>query len=1201
MPDTHQEASGEPRDVTVVVGIRAGAHQAQRLRNARACLHALGRQSLDRRRYRLVVVEQDDAPRLEAQVAPLADSYCFAYNPGPFNRGWGFNIGAVQPGAEQGALCLIDADLLVPADFLQRGVQALLGGRRAVLPYHEVMYLDERTTERLLAAWEATGELAFRPENHGGRVRAGSVGGCIWIDGATYRALGGHNEEFRGWGAEDREFHGRLSRAAQVERLPGRIFHLHHPREAARPASYRRNRALYLRLKHAGFPPPPAPIGDPARYEAERPAPTAAAPARPRTQPDAPSEPHPTGDPAPPGARAGVSVVIPHAGRERLPQLAATLAAMRQCRGVTEIIVVELGAAPVACALARRWADTYVFARHTGAFQRTRALNIATPLAAADLLLWHDNDLLAPEQFVERAAAEMRERGLDFLIPYTAVHYLSPSDSDTVRRGVRDPGECRPHRTLHARREIVGGSGMVRAAFLRQYGGMHDGFHGWGAEDNAWDWKVRLLGSSAVTQRHDQHIYHLFHPLSGGYGNATPAARNPHYQRNLALLREMRAIESRERFLHSFPPPTTFSCPWTTDQRVVFLSDDADTDSARDSERGAQVLRRWYGVPIETKTLRRDDDVPEWRAWAAYSAVVVFGACLAHRLLSEPSYAPLRTRTLAVVDGPAGLDPEQVAPLGRGAALLALTSDVADALAEAGLRPWRCDGDSDGADRDRRLAIGLLQPLSLVVGHAAGQPDESPATAPAALPVWLYWEGERPAWIAACQQTIFDHGRDVRLLTWESFDALRDTDRDIDLSGLHVAHRADFVRAFVLMRYGGLWIDSDCIVMQPLDPVLALLTTYDFICHRERQGVFSNGFIGAAAGSAVAAAYYRHICALLRSGQRLGWSSIGGMALTQVLSSVSRDIWCELPCEQIQPICWSDPGAFFRIGDRRQHERAFNQEAICYMLSNQSIQRFVAAQAAPPPALLDERTFFSFLLERARSGLASERDTGDSEGQPSGAWLPPRDDPGSPRPPAAADVWLAQEQLRAGEESRSGPGSSRAQTATIRRRLPLLLADLQVESLLDLPCGDFNWMQHVRLGAIDYIGGDLLPHLVERNQRRFGAPRRRFFQLDLLDGPLPRADIVLCRDCLVHFSFADIARALQNIKRSGAAYLLTTTFTGRAANADIPSGEWRPLNLEQPPFSFPPPLRLIVERCTEAGGQYGDKSLACWRLSDLPI
>jgi len=193
-------------------------------------------------------------------------------------------------------------------------------------------------------------------------------------------------------------------------------------------------------------------------------------------------------------------------------------------------------------------------------------------------------------------------------------------------------------------------------------------------------------------------------------------------------------------------------------------------------------------------------------------------------------------------------------------------------------------------------------------------------------------------------------------------------------------------------------------------------------------------------------------------------------------------------------------------------------------------------------------------------------------------------------------------------ESRSGDGSSLAATAQLRARLPSLLTSLGVRRLLDVPCGDFHWMAHVDLagaGVTDYVGGDVVEAIVSANDTRYGRPGRRFVRVDLTTGPLPgvggaMADALLCRDCLVHLSFANIARVIDVVRRSGVRHLITTTFPDRMSNTDIVDGNWRPLNLERPPFDFPPPVTVLVEDCDEEGGAYADKALGAWVVSDLP-
>lgn len=185
-----------------------------------------------------------------------------------------------------------------------------------------------------------------------------------------------------------------------------------------------------------------------------------------------------------------------------------------------------------------------------------------------------------------------------------------------------------------------------------------------------------------------------------------------------------------------------------------------------------------------------------------------------------------------------------------------------------------------------------------------------------------------------------------------------------------------------------------------------------------------------------------------------------------------------------------------------------------------------------------------------------------------------------------------------GTESRSGPGSSLDETRVIRNELGPLLERIGARTILDIPCGDFHWMKEVDLPVGSYVGADLITRIVEENQRSYGSGARRFYKLDILRDELPFADVVLCRDGLDHLSLRDAALALTNIKRSGAGYLLATTYPECDKNKDIRTGDWRPLNLERPPFGFPAPIELLNEGSTKPG--FADKSLGLWRLEELP-
>lgn len=182
-------------------------------------------------------------------------------------------------------------------------------------------------------------------------------------------------------------------------------------------------------------------------------------------------------------------------------------------------------------------------------------------------------------------------------------------------------------------------------------------------------------------------------------------------------------------------------------------------------------------------------------------------------------------------------------------------------------------------------------------------------------------------------------------------------------------------------------------------------------------------------------------------------------------------------------------------------------------------------------------------------------------------------------------------------ESRSGPGSSHEQTVTLKTELPGMLRKLEVRTLLDIPCGDFAWMQEVKLPVDRYIGADIVQQVTDSNKLRYGGSGTEFVCLDLTKDQLPQVDMIFCRDCLVHLPLKDIALALCNIKRSKARFVTLTTFTEFGENEDIVSpGKWRKLNLQLAPFLLPQPIQWLDEKSPAAP----DKHLAVWRVADLP-
>ena len=179
--------------------------------------------------------------------------------------------------------------------------------------------------------------------------------------------------------------------------------------------------------------------------------------------------------------------------------------------------------------------------------------------------------------------------------------------------------------------------------------------------------------------------------------------------------------------------------------------------------------------------------------------------------------------------------------------------------------------------------------------------------------------------------------------------------------------------------------------------------------------------------------------------------------------------------------------------------------------------------------------------------------------------------------------------------SLSGRGSELESTQSIRDRLPALLTSLGTQDLLDVGCGDFTWLRGVQLPC-DYLGLDIVPCVIEQNSRTYGSSRVQFTCCNAVSEHLPPGDTVLCREVLFHLCFRDGLRLLNNIKQSGARFLIATNDAELCSNADILSGDYRMLNLRRRPFTFPAPILSIPDNYVEPY-----RVLSVWELANITV
>ncbi len=148
---------------------------------------------------------------------------------------------------------------------------------------------------------------------------------------------------------------------------------------------------------------------------------------------------------------------------------------------------------------------------------------------------------------------------------------------------------------------------------------------------------------------------------------------------------------------------------------------------------------------------------------------------------------------------------------------------------------------------------------------------------------------------------------------------------------------------------------------------------------------------------------------------------------------------------------------------------------------------------------------------------------------------------------------------------RSGPGSTLEYSAPYRAFVERFIIEHRIGSVTDLGCGDAVVASAINYHGAAYHGVDVVRERVVSNQLRY--PTMSFEHADLRT-VRPRADLVLVKDVIQHWSTAEIIEWLGMMKQCSFRFALITNCNyGPTVNADIETGDWRAIDLTKPPFS----------------------------------
>lgn len=149
----------------------------------------------------------------------------------------------------------------------------------------------------------------------------------------------------------------------------------------------------------------------------------------------------------------------------------------------------------------------------------------------------------------------------------------------------------------------------------------------------------------------------------------------------------------------------------------------------------------------------------------------------------------------------------------------------------------------------------------------------------------------------------------------------------------------------------------------------------------------------------------------------------------------------------------------------------------------------------------------------------------------------------------------------------SGSGSLISTTTEYRNLLEEFIKNNNINSIVDLGCGDWEWMKEFDLGNITYTGIDVSSIVIENNNKLYSTNNIKFINGDA-NNITEEVDLIVIKDVLQHLPIHIIIEILSIVKTKCKYSLITNDYSSKKCNKDIPIGSWTPIDLTKHPFNI---------------------------------
>jgi len=377
-------------------------------------------------------------------------------------------------------------------------------------------------------------------------------------------------------------------------------------------------------------------------------------------------------------------------------------------------------------------------------------------------------------------------------------------------------------------------------------------------------------------------------------------------------------------------------------------------------------------------------------------------------------------------------------------------------------------------------------------------------------------------------------------------------------SKLRPAHQADYIRVNALCKYGGIWMDSDTLVMDNLDSLFDILEQKDGFFILENNTKITCGLFGTKKNTKFIESWRDKMNDVLNNctNYDIKWNEIGNDILSEIQTNqpdLYQNYYLFKGLDTIYPVNWNLCVSEYLLKPYENYKNIEKEYQPLIILVNSVYKSLMSSTIYD---ILSMNKPLNYFLNKSIKSI--ENEFYNTINQEIFSYI------------YSNGVWNGNNK----SVPLSGPGSSLDNTKDIVINLNNIIVNNNIKNVLDIGCGDLTWIptcDFFKDETINYTGIDIVPSVINLNKERF--PNKNFINESCLTFNYNLYDLIIIRDLIFHLKMEDIEELFKKIQNKFK-YILITSCKNNVNTNNFDQWYFSKRNINIPPFNIP--LKTIL-------------------------